>query len=197
MTIATHRLYDEMQAIRGKDKYPDGQLEAYLVDKMFPRTTEELTLRLSSVVAAFYGFILEHVGERFGWQAMDEISRMLFRELGQFKTREALERGVEIPRDSRAPGLVFITAVFTASPEYNFEVVKYTPSETVLRVCGISRYDRIAKNLDIEKHLTWPVLTPFFEGIADELGIACRIDIDGRGLGPEGQCDCYFTFSTA
>jgi hypothetical protein len=197
MTIAAHRLYGEMQAIRGKDKYPDDRLEAYLVDKVFPRTTEELTLRLSNVVAAFYGFILEHVGERFGWQAMDEISRTLFRELGQFKTREALERGVELPRDSRAPSLVFITAVFTASPEYNFELVKYTPAETVLRVCGISRYDRIAKKLDIEKYLTWPVLTPFFEGVADELGIECRIDIDGRGLGPEGQCDCYFTFTTA
>jgi len=197
MTTTAHRLYGEMQAIRGKDRYPDGQLEAYLVDKVFPRTTEELTLRLSNVVAAFYGFILEHVGARFGWQAMDEISRTLFRELGQFKTREALERGVEVPRDSRAPSLVFITAVFTASPEYNFELVKYTPAETVLRVCGISRYDRIAKKLDIERYLTWPVLTPFFEGVADELGIACRIDIDGRGLGPEGQCDCYFTFTTA
>lgn len=197
MNIATHRLYSEMQSIRGKDRHPDERLEAYLVEKVYPRTTEDLTLRLSNVVAAFYGFILEHVGERFGWQAMDDISRTLFRELGQLKTREALERGVDVPRDSRAPGLVFIIAVFTASPEYNFELVQYTPGKTVLRVCGISRYDRIAKKLDIEQYLSWPVLTPFFEGVAQELGIDCRIDIDGRGLGPEGQCDCYFTFSTA
>jgi len=195
MTITTHRLYSEMQRIRGKDKYPDEQLEAYLVERIFPRTTEDLTLRLSNVVAAFYGFILEHVGERFGWKAMDDISRTVFSELGQLKTREALERGVDVPRDSRAPTLVFITAVFTASPEYNFEIVEYTPEKTVLRVCGISRYDRIAKKLDIEQHLTWPVLTPFFEGVARELGIRCGIEIDGRGLGPEGQCDCYFTFT--
>jgi hypothetical protein len=186
-----------MQTIRGKDKYPDEQLEAYLVEKVFPRTTEELTLRLSNVVAAFYGFILEHVGEQFGWKAMDDISRTVFRELGQFKTREAIERGLDVPRDSRAPSMVFITAVFTASPEYNFELVKYTPEETVLRVCGISRYDRIAKRLGIEEHLTWPVLTPFFEGVARELNLQCRIDIDGRGLGEEGQCDCYFTFTMA
>ena len=197
MTVATHRLYSEMQTIRGKDKYPDEQLEAYLVEKVFPRTTEELTLRLSNVVAAFYGFILEHVGEQFGWKAMDDISRTVFRELGQFKTREALERGLDVPRDSRAPSMVFITAVFTASPEYNFELVKYTPEETVLRVCGISRYDRIAKRLGIEEHLTWPVLTPFFEGVAQELNVQCKIDIDGRGLGEEGQCDCYFTFTMA
>ncbi|MCG3201764.1 MAG: hypothetical protein NFCOHLIN_01634 [Gammaproteobacteria bacterium] len=197
MSIATHRLYDEMRAIRGKDRYPDERLEACLVEKTYPRTTEELTLRLSNVVAAFYGFTLEHVGERFGWQAMDDISRTLFRELGRLKTREALEREVEVPRDSRAPGLVFVTAVFTASPEYNFEFVKYAPAETVLRVCGVSRYDRIAKRLDIEQYLTWPVLTPFFEGVADELGIECRIGVDRRSLGPEGQIDCHYTFSTA
>lgn len=195
MAITTHRLYSEMQGIRGKDKYPDEQLEAYLVEKIFPKTTEDLTLRLSNVVAAFYGFILEHVGQQFGWKAMDDVSRTVFRELGQLKTREALERGVDIPRDSRAPTMVFITAVFTASPEYNFEIVKFTPEETVLRVCGISRYDRVAKMLKIEEHLTWPVVTPFFEGVAQELGIQCNIDIDGRGLGSEGQCDCYFTFS--
>ncbi len=191
MTVAKHRLYSEMQTIRGE------QLEAYLVEKVFPRTTEVLTLRLSNVVAAYYGFILEHVGEQFGWKAMDDISRTVFRELGQFKTREALERGLDVPRDSRAPSMVFITAVFTASPEYNFEFVKYTPEETVLRVCGLSRYDRIAKRLGIEQHLTWPVLTPFFEGVAQELNMDCKIEIDGRGLGEEGRCDCYFTFTTA
>jgi hypothetical protein len=197
MTVPSHRLYSEMQRIRGKDKYPDEQLEAYLVDKVFPKTTEELTLRFSNVVAAFYGFILQHVGEQFGWQAMDAISRTVFRELGQLKTREALEKGVDVPKDSRAPSLAFITAVFTASPEYNFELVKYTPEETVLRVCGISRYDRIAKKLDIERHLTWPVLTPFFDGVADELDIKCQIEIDLRELAEEGQCDCFFKFTLA
>ena len=195
MAVTTHKLYSEMQAIRGKDKYPDDQLEAYLVDKIYPKSTQELTLSLSNVVAAFYGFILEHVGRQFGWKEVDGISRTLFRKLGQLKTREAFEKDINVPKDSRAPSLVFITAVFTASPEYNFELVKYTPEVTVLRVCGISRYDRIAKKLDIEQHLTWPVLTPFFEGVAQELGINCRIDIDGRGLGEEGQCDCYFTFT--
>lgn len=197
MAMTTHKLYSEMQAIRGKDKYPDEQLEAYLVDKVFPKTTEELTLGLSNVVAAFYGFILEHVCEHFGGQAMDAISKTVFRELGQLKTRESLEKGVEVPKDSRAPSLVFITAVFTASPEYNFELVKYTPEETVLRVCGISRYDRIAKKLDIERCLTWPVLTPFFDGVADEMGIKCRIEIDLRELGEEGRCDCFFKFTLA
>ena len=195
MAITANRLYAEMQGIRGKDKYPDEQLEAYLVDKVFPKTAEELTLRLSNVVAAFYGLILEDVGELFGWKEMDAMSRTLFRELGQLKTREALERGVDVPKDSRAPSLVFITAVYSSSPEFNFEFFKYTPEETVMRVFGISRYDRIAKKLDIERHLTWPVITPFFEGAAQEMGIRRRIEIDAKELGEEGRCDYVFRFT--
>jgi hypothetical protein len=41
------KLYEAMKGIRGKDKYPNKELEGYLVDKIFPRTAEELTLRLS------------------------------------------------------------------------------------------------------------------------------------------------------
>jgi hypothetical protein len=80
------------------------------------------------------------------------------------KTKEALELGVDLPRDARAPLLVFITSVHSASPEYNFEVLEYLPDETTVRVFPASRYDRIAKALDIEHHLTWPELLPFFEG---------------------------------
>ena len=48
---------------------------------------------------------------------------------------------------------MFITAVHSASPEYNFEVFEYLPNETVIRVFGVSRYDRIAKKLDIERYV--------------------------------------------
>ncbi len=71
--------------------------------------------------------------------------------------------------DARAPIVVFITAVHSASPEYNFHVLEYSPGVAAVRVFGISRYDRIAKKLEIEQHLTWPELVPFFEGIAEEL----------------------------
>src|SRR5262249_13939390 len=84
-------------------------------------------------------------GDRFDWQEADAVSKAVCRRLGQLKTKEALELGVDLPRDSRAPVLVFITAVHSASPEYNFEVLEYLPDETTIRVFGISRYDRIAK----------------------------------------------------
>jgi len=151
-----------------------------------------MTLKLSNVSAAFYGLLLAHVGDRFGWREADAISKSVFRRLGQLKTREALELGVDIPKDSRAPALVFITAVHSASPEYNFEVFEYLPEETVIRVFGVSRYDRIAKKLDIERYLTWPELIPFFEGAAEEMGVSCMVDGDLKQLGEEGRYECIY-----
>ena len=139
MAITARRIYAEMQGIRAKDSYPDEEVKAYLVEKTFPKSAEEMTLKLSNVSAAFYGLMLAHIGDRFGWREADAISKAVFRKLGQLKTREALELGVDVPKDSRAPALVFITAVHSASPEYNFEVFEYLPDETVIRVFGVSQ----------------------------------------------------------
>jgi hypothetical protein len=151
-----------------------------------------MTLKLSNVTAAFYGLTLANVGERFGWKEADAVSKAVFRRLGQLKTKEARELGVDLPRDARAPVLVFITAVHSASPEYNFEVLEYLPDEATVRVFGISRYDRIAKALDIERHLTWPELLPFFEGAADELGIPCKVLGELKELGEHGRYECIY-----
>lgn len=194
MAITGRRLYGELQNIRAKDIYPDEEVKAFLVDKTFPASAEELTLRLSNVTAAFYGVMLKLVGEKFGWQEVDLLSKAVFRQLGQLKTREALEGGIEVPPDSRAPCVVFITAVHSASPEYNFHVFEYSPEKTVVRVFGTSRYDRIAKMLGIEEHLTWPELTPFFQGVAEEMGIRCQVAGDLKELGEAGLYDCVYTF---
>jgi hypothetical protein len=195
MAVTARRVYGEMQGIRAKDVYPDEELKAYLVDKTFPKSAEEMTLKLSNVSAAFYGLTLANVGERFGWKEADAISKAVFRRLGQLKTKEALEIGVDVPKDSRAPALVFITAVHSASPEYNFEVLEYLPEVTAIRVFGVSRYDRIAKKLDIERHLTWPELVPFFEGVAHEMGFKCTVQAELKELGEEGRYDCLYKFT--
>ena len=192
MTITGRRIYGEMQGIRAKDVYPDEEVKALLVEKTFPKSAEDMTLKLSNVTAAFYGLTLANVGERFGWKEADAISKSVFRRLGQLKTKEARELGVDLPRDTRAPVLVFITAVHSASPEYNFEVLEYLPDETTIRVFGISRYDRIAKALNIERHLTWPELVPFFEGAAEELGIRCKVQAELKELGEQGRYECFY-----
>jgi CRP-like cAMP-binding protein len=192
MAVTGRKLYAEMQGIRAKDIYPDEEVKAFLLEKTFPKSAEDMTLKLSNVTAAFYGLTLTNVGERFGWKEADAISKSVFRKLGQLKAKEAMELGVDLPRDSRAPALVLITAVHSASPEYNFEVLEYLPEETTIRVFGISRYDRIAKALNIERHLTWPELIPFFEGAAEELGIKCAIQAELRELGDLGRYECIY-----
>ena len=194
MSITGRRIYGEIQGIRSKDTYPDEETKAYLIDKSFPASAEDMTLRLSNVTAAFYGLMLKNVGQQFGWGEVDKLSRRVFRELGKLKTREALENGIDLPRDCRAPAIVFITAVHSASPEYNFHVFEYLPHDTAVRVFGVSRYDRIAKMLDIEQHLTWPELTPFFAGIAEEMGVNCRIETELKDLGEAGRYDCTYRF---
>jgi CRP-like cAMP-binding protein len=171
--ITGRRIYSEVQGIRAKDTYPDEEVKAELVEKTFPKSAEDMTLKLSNVSAAFYGLLLEDVGQRFGWSEVDTFSKSVFTKLGRLKTAEALELGIDVPKDSRALVLVFITAVHSASPEYNFEVIEYLPEETVVRVFGISRYDRIAK----------------------EMGIECKIEGDLKELGEGGRYECVFRFT--
>jgi CRP-like cAMP-binding protein len=192
MAITGRKIYGEMQGIRAKDVYPGEEVKAFLVERTFPKSAEDMTLKLSNVTAAFYGLTLANVGERFGWKEADAISKSVFRRLGQLKAKEALELGVDLPRDTRAPALVFITAVHSASPEYNFEVLEYLPDETTIRVFGISRYDRIAKTLNIARHLTWPELVPFFEGAAEELGVKCKVQAELKELGEQGRYECFY-----
>jgi hypothetical protein len=187
-------LYKEFRS-RTKDKYPSKELEEYLVDKIFPKNPEELALVLSNVTAGFYGFTLKHVGQQCGWDKVDSISKSVFMELGQLKTKEAQERGIEIPRDTRALAIVFISAIYTSSPEYNFEFLRYTPKETIMRIFGASRYSRIARKLDIDEYISWPVLIPFFEGIAQQVGIECKIEMKIEKLEKDGNCDCLTKFT--
>lgn len=192
--MADVKFFKQMKSIRAEDKYPNKDLEKHIIDKIFPKDAEELALKLSNVTAGFYGFALKNIGQQCDWDKVDSISKSLFKELGQLKTIEAQEKGVDIPKDTRALAIIFISAVYTSSPEYNFEFFKYTPEETVMRIFGASRYFRIAKKLNIETHISWPVLIPFFEGIAQQVGIECKIEMDRRKFEDNGRCDCLARF---
>jgi hypothetical protein len=186
--------YDRMKGVRGKDVYPDRNVEASLVDAVFPSSVEVMARKLSNVTAAFYGLGLKHLGLTCGWDKVDAVSKSLFRELGHVKATEAQGTGLFLPLDSRAPALVFVTAVYTSSPEYNFEFLTYTPEETLLRIFGSCRYYRAAKGLGIAGYLTWPTLTPFFEGITEELGIPCSVEMTMKSLEDDGACDYLARF---
>ncbi|HEY3275151.1 MAG TPA: hypothetical protein VGJ94_00905 [Syntrophorhabdaceae bacterium] len=187
--------YKALADIRAKDVYPGESIKHALVGAVFPKGVEAMALKFSNVTAAFYGTSLFQAGKQWGWKNIDPLSKAIFRQIGQAKTAEALEMGIDLPKDSRAPGLVFITAVFTSSPEYNFEFIKYTPEETVVRIFGADRYYRAAKALAIESYLTWPVLSPFFEGIAEKMGIKCIISMKVNRLEKDGTCDFMAKFT--
>ncbi len=189
------KFYEELKVFRGKDKYPSKELEEHLINRIFPKTAEELALVLSNVTASFYGFTLKHIGQQCGWDKVDSISKSLFRELGQLKTKEAIQRGVEVPRDARALAIVYISAIYTSSPEYNFELLKYNSEETVMRIFGASRYLRVARKLNIDRYLSWPILIPFFEGIAQQIGIECKVEMETKKLEDDGRCDCLARFT--
>ena len=91
MAITGRRIYGEMQGIRAKDVYPNEEVKAFLLEKTFPKSAEDMTLKLSNVSAAFYGLTLANVGDRFGWKEADAISKSVFRRLGQLKTKRRLE----------------------------------------------------------------------------------------------------------
>ena len=185
--MANAKFYEQLKNIRAEDKFPNQELEKQIIDKIFPKDAEELSLKLSNVTAGFYGFVLKNVGKQCGWDKVDSISKSLFIELGQLKTIEAQEKCIDIPKDTRALAIIFISAVYTSSPEYKFEIFKLTPEETLMRIFGASRYYRIAKELNIETHISWPVLIPFFEGIARQVGIECKIEIDSKILENNGR----------
>ena len=53
----------------------------------------------------------------------------------------------------------------------------------------------IAKKLDIERYLTWPELIPFFEGVAEEMGVRCKMEGELKELGKEGRYECVYRFT--
>jgi hypothetical protein len=40
--------------------------------------------------------------------------------------------------------------------------------------------------------LSWPELLPFFEGVAEEMGIKCKVEGELKELGEEGRYDCVY-----
>lgn len=187
--------FREFDALRGEDVYPTEEMRESLVAAVFPASPAELALRLSGITAAFYGYLLRQAGLQLGWERIDPLSRALFHDLGELKAREALESGIEVPRDARAPAIVLVTAIFTSSPQYRFELRRYEPERTELRLFGKSRYYAIASKLGIARYLTWPVLVPFFAGIADSLGVSLAVDAVIERLEEDGECDYRFAFS--
>lgn len=171
-------LLSRLNTIRSKDDLNNPQFQEELLKQLFPETTEELVLDLSNVTSAFYGLLLKNIGNEFGLNKIDKISRDTFYEIGIIKSKQCLEKIDHLPIDTRAFLIVLISAIYNASPEYNYKVIEFSPQKTVFELNGVDRYYRILKNLEIEDHITFPTLKTFMMGIKDFLNIKCSIDIN-------------------
>lgn len=96
--------------------------------------------------------------------------------MGRIKTQQCKSKLLNFPNDTRAFAYVVISAIYNASPEYIFEVIKFSSVETVIKLDGVDRYLRILSQLDIDKYIKFPTLLPFMNGIKDELQLDCKID---------------------
>ncbi len=195
MNARHHECYDLIADIRRYDGFPVGPSEKELVNLFFPKTVSDLTKDLSNVTSAFYGVFLESLIGVVADGEIDAISKKFFYRLGRLKTAAIVtQHGAHpiIPQDARGIAIILISAIYNASPEYNFTISHYAEDKCVITLTGKDRYYRISKQLGIDDLLAWPTLTPFFEGINDELNVGCDITPLIRKLTADGGCDIEY-----
>lgn len=169
-------LLNNLDQSRSKDIFPSLEVKEEFINAFFPEDALTLTQNLSNVTSAFYGLLLKDIGTTFGIDKMDSHSKKLFYELGKLKTTQTFEAYPKLEKDTRAFAAVVIYSVYNSSPEYNFKIIKYTPKNTIIELAGVDRYLKILTQLGIEKHITFPTLLSFVEGIKDTVQIDCEID---------------------
>lgn len=180
--------FQQMATVRAQDRFHASQDAEALVSAFHPRTTAELALDLSNVTSAFYAVLLQCFAETHGAAGLDAASRRFFYRLGRLKARATRDGKAEEFRfegDVRDVVTIVISAIYNASPEYQFQVHCHRADLCVLDLTGTDRYLRAARQLDIARHLQWPTLHPFLEGVAEELGIAAEVNSEVLATGPD------------
>lgn len=184
----------DVHLIREKDVYLTQEIEKACIDNFFPTTTTELTLDLSNVTSAFYGLALKSIYELYGKESVNSISEKIFYDLGRIKTQQCKSKLPNFPQNTKAFAFVIISAIYNASPEYTFEVIKFTTDETIIKLEGIDRYLRILSQLEIDEYVKFPTLLPFMNGIKDELQLDCNIDFQSDINKSENKTSTTYKF---
>ncbi|WP_162902852.1 hypothetical protein [Taibaiella koreensis] len=185
--------YAELQHFRANDIYlPDMNWEELVAD-FFPETVSQVAQGLSNTTSAFYGLMLQEIGNRFGSEAMERISKATVYALGRRTTRRLLQRKPGLERNAIGIAKVAMSAIFNASPEYSFEVIRYDEDRVEMLMRGIDRYHKIARELDIHTWLSSPI-DAFAQGINDELGLSYKIAMEVYGIDEESHCFYKLSF---
>lgn len=187
-------LLKNLEPARGNDVFPCNDLKEEIIDVFFPKSVFDLTQNLSNVTSAFYGLMLKTIGEEIGYEKIDLHSKKLFYQLGKLKTIQALEMNPKLEKNTKSFAIVLISAIYNASPEYNFNIEKYTDENTIITLTGVDRYLRVLTELGIDNYVTFPTLLAFVEGIKDALNLNCKIEYNFEKLEKKNETRCVYNF---
>lgn len=187
--------YVALSDFRKHDIYLPEMNQAQIISDFFPGTFTELTQRLSDITGAFYGGMLKQTGKLYGAEAIEQLSSAFMYDLGSGMALRILNTKPDLQPGIPAAAKILIGAVFTSSPEYNFEFKELNEHKGKLLIKGFDRYHRITQSLQIADQLKWPVIKPFIHGVCDTMGLDVFIDTKVLKLDPDSSCIYEITVS--
>lgn len=187
--------YLALSDFRKNDIYLPEMNQAQLIADFFPGTFTELTQRLSDITGAFYGGMLKQIGKLYGPEAIEQLSTTFMYDLGSRMTLKNLETKPNLQPGIPAVAKILIGAVFTSSPEYNFEFKELNDYKCELLIKGVDRYHKITHSLQIAGLLKWPVIKPFIQGICDTMGLDVLLEVKVLKLDPDSSCSYHVFIS--
>ena len=186
-------LFEELRLLRGDDQYPSQEIKEKLIDLYLPATVSDLAINLSNITSQFYALQLHSIGEQYGVDKIRLHSDKLFYNLGKAKAEQALIKDATMDRDCRSMVLVAISAIYTSSLEFKFQVQEYTSDYAVINLKGVDRYHRAAKQYKIDQYLTFPTLIAFLDGIKDYLQLSdIEIQVPQSFYDEHSNIDCTY-----
>lgn len=186
-------VYNYLHYTRKNDVYPSGMNVEELINTYFPESLAAFVQDMSDITAAFYGTMLSKARIFWGASAVDALAMATITEMGSFKAKQALVRYPELPMDGRGLLLILISGIFSASPEYQFRIIEFSPEIVKAQIMGNDRYFRIAVNKGVQELITWPTILHFLRGANAELGWNYEIDLEVKQLDKNGDCLYEFT----
>ena len=187
--------YLALSDFRKHDIFLPEMNQAQIISDFFPGTFTELTQRLSDITGAFYGGMLKQIGRLYGAEAIEQLSSTFMYDLGSRMTLRNLETKPNLQPGIPAVAKILIGAIFTSSPEYNFEFKELNEHKCELLIKGVDRYHKITQSLQIAALLKWPVIKPFLQGVCDTMGLDVLLDIKVLQLDPDSLCSYHIIVS--
>ncbi|WP_343745682.1 hypothetical protein [Chitinophaga sp.] len=185
-------LAQELSALRNKDSYHPDMDAAAVFSRYSPGSLQQLMQGMSDITASFYGLLLQQAVVLNGPDMAEALSSSLIYTLGKNKAARIIDAYPLLERDPRGAIEIIIAAIFTASPEFNFEVNSYSAAEVVFTIRGTDRYHRISQQLQITHLLKWPVILPFLEGIRDVAAPGWKVATLASAVDENSNCDYVF-----